>query len=149
MGRRIFSQDPPRIEVIYPATVPWIEFYFFAVRRSGRFFTGIALTFHHAFFLAGSHASSVFAFCPCVMIKKGGDRNIFLLYSHKLFKFVIKKEFYILFFKSLHFHLCKIRALGTFSFYDFVQNELYLHLKISPFSSPPPPTPKKKTKPNV
>ena len=40
-----FPQDPPRIEVIYPVMVPWIEFYFSAVRGSVRFFTGIALSF--------------------------------------------------------------------------------------------------------
>jgi hypothetical protein len=34
-----------RIEVIYPKTVPWIEFYFFAVRGWVRFFTGIALSY--------------------------------------------------------------------------------------------------------
>ena len=57
MGRRIFSQDPPRIEVIYPATLPWIEFYFFAVRGSGRFFTGIALSWHDTVFVAQKDVS--------------------------------------------------------------------------------------------
>lgn len=68
------------------------EFYLVLYKAFSMQLISNILTFHCAFFLAGSHASNVFAFCPWVMIKKWEDSNIFLLYNHKLFKFVIKNN---------------------------------------------------------